>query len=111
MNIKLRYKKPDGNTSVLIEHPLKDESLTFNNASGNLRFAASVAAFGMLLRNSDYKGSADFSMVIKTAKNAVDNDEEGYKKQFVDLVKKASKLQQKKLRIRLQQCLMMIIKV
>ena len=61
----------------------------------NFRFAASVAEFGMLLRNSEYKGNADFSSVKQTAQSAIENDEEGYKKEFISLVKKASSLKQK----------------
>jgi Ca-activated chloride channel family protein len=95
MSIKLRYKKPDGDKSTLIEHPLKDENIAFNSTSGNFRFAASVAEFGMLLRNSQYKGNADFSSIKQTAQSAIENDEEGYKKEFISLVKKASSLKQK----------------
>ncbi|HVX25290.1 MAG TPA: von Willebrand factor type A domain-containing protein, partial [Parafilimonas sp.] len=95
MNIKLRYKKPDGDKSILIEHPLEDENTAFNSTSDNFRFAASVAEFGMLLRNSKYKGNADFSSVKQIAKSASGNDEEGYRKEFLNLVKKASALKQK----------------
>jgi Ca-activated chloride channel family protein len=95
MNIKLRYKKPDGDKSILIEHPLKDENIAFNSTSDNFRFAAAVAEFGMLLRNSQYKGNADFSSVKQTAQSAIENDEEGYKKEFISLVKKAATLKQK----------------
>jgi Ca-activated chloride channel family protein len=95
MNIKLRYKKPDGDKSILIEHPLKDENIAFNSTSDNFRFATAVAAFGMLLRNSEYKGVADFSTVRDMAQSAIANDEEGYRKEFINLVKKASSLKQK----------------
>jgi Ca-activated chloride channel family protein len=95
MNIKLRYKKPDGNKSILIEHPLKDENIVFSSTSDNFRFAASVAAFGMLLRNSHYKGNADFSSVKQMAQSAMQNDGEGYRKEFVELVQKASSLKEK----------------
>ena len=95
MNIKLRYKQPDGDKSALIEHPLKDENISFNSTSDNFRFAASVAAFGMLLRNSQYKGNADFSSVKQTAQSAIGNDEEGYRKEFIQLVKNAASLKQK----------------
>jgi Ca-activated chloride channel family protein len=95
MNIKLRYKKADGDKSILIEHPLKDENIAFNSTSDNFRFAAAVAEFGMLLRNSQYKGNADFSSVKQTAQSAIENDEEGYKKEFISLVKKAATLKQK----------------
>lgn len=92
MNIKLRYKKPDGDKSVLIEHPLKDENIAFKATSNNFRFASAVAEFGMLLRNSEYKGNADFTSVIQTAQPAIENDTEDYKKEFIELVKKASSL-------------------
>lgn len=95
MNIKLRYKKPDSDKSVLIEHPLKDENIAFNSTSDNFRFATAVAAFGMLLRNSEYKGVADFSTVRDMAQSAIANDEEGYRNEFINLVKKASSLKQK----------------
>ena len=95
MNIKLRYKKPDGNKSALIEHPLKDENISFNSASDNFRFAASVAEFGMLLRNSQFKGNADFSSVKQAAQTALGNDAEGYRKEFAQLVKSAALLKEK----------------
>lgn len=95
MNIKLRYKKPDGNKSALIEHPLKDENISFTATSDNFRFAASVAAFGMLLRNSQYKGNADFSSIKQTAQSALGNDDEGYRKEFIKLVKTASLIKEK----------------
>lgn len=96
MNIKLRYKKPDGDKSILIEHPLKDENIAFSSTSDNFRFATAVAAFGMLLRNSEYKGVADFSTVRDMAQSAIANDEEGYRNEFINLVKKASSLKQKR---------------
>jgi len=97
MHIKLRYKKPDGDKSVLIEHPLKDENVAFNSASKNFRFAAAVVEFGMLLRNSEYKGNADFLSAKKTAQSALENDEEGYKKEFIQLVKSAASLKEKEI--------------
>ncbi len=95
MNIKLRYKKPKSDKSILIEHPLKDENIAFNSTSDNFRFATAVAAFGMLLCNSEYKGVADFSTVRDMAQSAIANDEEGYRNEFINLVKKASSLKQK----------------
>ncbi len=95
MNIKLRYKKPDGDKSTLIEHPLKDENISFNSTSDNFRFASSVAEFGMLLRNSQYKGNANFSSVKQTAQSAMSDDAEGYRKEFIQLIKKASSLKEK----------------
>lgn len=95
MNIKLRYKQPDGNKSTLIEHPLKDEHVALSATSDNFRFAAAVASFGMLLRHSAYKGNAALSSVQQTALSAIGDDEEGYRKEFIQLVKEATTLQQK----------------
>jgi Ca-activated chloride channel family protein len=86
MNIKLRYKQPDGDKSKLLEVPVHDYLLALNRTSNNFRFAAAVASYGMLLRNSAYKGNADFNSVKKMALNALGNDEEGYRKEFVNMV-------------------------
>lgn len=95
MNIKLRYKKPDGDKSALIEHPLMDENIAFAATSNNFRFAASVAEFGMLLRNSEFKADADFRSVKNIAQSAIGDDAEGYRQEFIRLVKKASSLKEK----------------
>src|SRR4029078_3593056 len=55
--LKLRYKQPDGDTSKLIEHPVKDSGKAYREASGDFKFAASVAAFGMTLRRSQHRGT------------------------------------------------------
>jgi len=95
MNIKLRYKQPGGHKSLLQEYPLKDENIAFNSTSDNFRFAAAVASFGMLLRKSECKGNADFSSVQQTAASAIGDDEEGYRKEFIKLIKKAASIQLK----------------
>jgi Ca-activated chloride channel family protein len=92
MNIKLRYKAPDGDKSLLIEHAVLNKGIAFPSASEKFRFASAVAEFGMLLRNSEFKGSASFNQVFKTAKAAKGVDAEGYRKEFISLVKKASAL-------------------
>ena len=56
LTIKIRYKKPDGMTSMLMEKPVKDYVNDMEDASDNLRFAAAVSEFGMILRNSEFKG-------------------------------------------------------
>jgi len=89
MNIKLRYKKPDGDISSLIEHPVMDKDTKLENTSDNFRFAAAVAEFGLLLRNSSFKSDASFSQVIGLAKKAKGNDKEGYRKEFIKLVSSA----------------------
>ncbi len=92
VTIKFRYKSPDSDKSELTVHPVTDESIAFKNASDNFRFAASVAGFAMLLRDSEYKGISSYDEVLRIANASVGKDEEGYRKEFVSLVKKAAEL-------------------
>lgn len=92
LTVKFRYKSPDKNKSELIEHAVVDAEKNFKATSDNFRFAASVAAFGMVLRNSEFKGSAKYESVLRMAKEAKGNDAEGYRKEFIGLVKKAAAL-------------------
>lgn len=92
LTIKFRYKSPDKNSSELIVHPVNDNGTAFNSTSNNLRFAAAVASFGMLLRNSEFKGNMTYSHILNIATSALGTDAEGYRKEFVSLVKKASGL-------------------
>ncbi len=92
VTIKFRYKAPGGNESKLIVHPVNNVSLPSANVSDNFRFAASVAGFAMLLRNSEYKENAKYSMVLQMADASLGKDDEGYRKEFVSLVKKAAEL-------------------
>ncbi|MDQ6763185.1 MAG: DUF3520 domain-containing protein, partial [Bacteroidota bacterium] len=92
LTIKLRYKAPDKDVSELIVHSVIDKSFSINNTSDNFRFAAAVADFAMLLRNSEYKGNSTFDQVIQLANASIGNDEEGYRSEFINLVKKASRL-------------------
>ena len=80
--VSVRYKEPDGDESKLLAYPVK-ESAYKQEMSGDMQFASAVAAFGLLLRNSEYKGTADKAMVFSLASGNA-NDE--YKSEFVDLV-------------------------
>jgi Ca-activated chloride channel family protein len=92
MTIKLRYKKPDGDVSKLIVHPVTDAHLALANTSENFRFSAAVASFGMLLRNSAFKQNASFQQVIGLAKGAKGTDANGYRQEFIKLVQAAGSL-------------------
>jgi Ca-activated chloride channel family protein len=92
LTVKFRYKEPDGNNSEMIEHPVIDRHTTFNKTSDNFRFAISVAGFGMLLRNSEFKGAASYNQVFKMASASKGRDAEGYRKEFIELIKKAAVL-------------------
>jgi len=85
--VKFRYKQPEGKKSIEMVHPISSRSLPFEKASENCRFAASVAMFGMLLTNSEFKGKASFSTVADLANQAKGADREGYRGEFVRLVK------------------------
>lgn len=89
LTVKLRYKEPDGSSSKLIQEAIIDHSAPFENASNNFRFAASIAEFGMLLRQSDFKQNASFEHVIHTATQAMGKDQEGYRSEFIKLAKSA----------------------
>lgn len=87
MTIKLRYKKPDEDVSKLIVHPLKDSNMDLAETSQNYRWAASVAAFGMLLRESAYVGSFTYDQVAQMAMESKGEDKEGYRTEFINMVK------------------------
>lgn len=92
LTVKFRYKTPDKDISELIVHPVIDNRIDINSTSDNFRFAVSVAGFAMLLRNSEYKGKLAWYQVINIANGSLGKDVEGYRKEFVSLVKKAEKL-------------------
>ena len=92
LTIKLRYKKPDGFKSILIERPVKGEILDRNELSDNFRFSAAVAEFGLILRDSGFKANANINQVIELARGAKGEDEEGYRSEFIKLVKSSGSL-------------------
>lgn len=92
LTVKFRYKSPVKDNSELIIHPVIDNKIDISNTSDNFRFATSVAGFAMLLRNSEYKGVSTYEQVLKMANASLGNDVEGYRKEFVSLVKKAASM-------------------
>ncbi|MFC1672030.1 von Willebrand factor type A domain-containing protein [Planctomycetota bacterium] len=90
--LKLRYKEPDGDKSKLIKVPVADTGKSYARASADYKFAASVASFGMILRDSKYKGTASYDAVLELAQEGVGKDEHGYRRAFVELVKKAKRI-------------------
>jgi Ca-activated chloride channel family protein len=90
--LKLRYKEPDGKTSRLIETAVRDSGAGFEAASTDLRFAVAVAAFGMVLRESKFVGGSTLGMVSEWASAALGADAQGYRREFVDLVRRAQSL-------------------
>jgi len=92
LTVKLRYKKPDGDRSELLERAVTDTSTKFENAPADLKFAAAVAEFGMILRDSDYKGDGTFAAVLEWAEEGKGKDTNGYRSGFIELVRKAQAL-------------------
>ena len=86
LTIKIRYKKPDGMTSMLLEKTVKGYVNDMEDASENLRFAAAVSEFGMILRNSEFKGGSTLEQAEKLARSARGEDEEGYRAEFIRLI-------------------------
>lgn len=91
--VKLRYKAPQGNTSRLIELPIGAKSVPLNETSDAFRFSAAVASFGMLLRQSEYRGQSSFDLVTNLARGALGRDRSGYRAEFLGLVAQARSLE------------------
>ena len=92
LTVRLRYKLPDENDSREIEFALRDEPISIGQASADLRFSAAVASYGMLLRDSRYKGNFTYDSVLEIAEDAIGKDVHGYRAEFLQLVKVACRL-------------------
>lgn len=86
LTIKVRYKKPDGDTSILFEKPVKGKINDMAEASENIQFAAAVAEFGMILRNSEFKGNATLEGAARLAKSGMGEDEDRYRSELIRLI-------------------------
>ncbi len=94
MTVKLRYKEPDSDLSKLIEVPTKDEGKTLTASSEEYKFSAAVAGFGLLLRDSAYKGTLSWETVRKLALDGKGADKLGYRGEFLQLIDKARGLKE-----------------
>ncbi len=92
LTIKLRYKQPEGKTSILVDEPVQGKILAIDETSANFRFSAAVAEFGLILRDSEFKAEASIEHLLKIAQAAREEDEEGYRAEFIQLVKTAKEL-------------------
>jgi Ca-activated chloride channel family protein len=92
LTLKLRYKEPEGQTSKLLEYPLKARGGSFNAASRDFQFAAAVASYGMILRGSEHRGTGNLAAVAEIAAGALGDDPGSYRAEFLDLVRKAQAL-------------------
>ena len=85
LTVSVRYKAPNGDTSKLLSYPLSASAYR-NELSADLVFASAVAEFGMLLRDSDNKGSATYDSVMEMAESVINQDSDDYRKEFLELV-------------------------
>lgn len=92
LTLKLRFKAPDGDTSQLVSFPVSDTGKTFSQASPDFVWATAVAQFGLLLRDSTYKGNATMSSVLEMAQSSRGADQQGYRTEFLELVNAAARL-------------------
>jgi Ca-activated chloride channel family protein len=95
LDLRIRYKEPEGTESKLNELPLVDRGASFANASSDFRFAAAVAGFGLVLRDSVYKGSATLDWVLATAQNSRGVDKNGYREEFIRLVQRSMQIRRR----------------
>jgi Ca-activated chloride channel homolog len=92
LTVKLRYKEPEAKVSRLLSESLVQWGTPLTRSSVDTRFAAAVAAFGMLLRDSPHRGNASYDMVLQLAKPGLQDDALGYRHEFLSLVRKAKAL-------------------
>ena len=85
LTVRMRYKHLDNEVGMELSSTVHANGLT-RQPSGDFRFAASVAAFGMLLRESEYKGETTYDQVQKWARDSVGMDRNGLRSEFVKLV-------------------------
>ncbi|MEH6406170.1 MAG: von Willebrand factor type A domain-containing protein [Leeuwenhoekiella sp.] len=87
LTVKVRYKNPDENESKLLSKIVMNTTQKIDKGSGDINFMASVALFGMRLRKSEYAKGTDRDDIINLAENGIEYDPEGYRAEFIRLVK------------------------
>ncbi|MBF6651565.1 hypothetical protein C3B47_01360 [Flavobacterium columnare] len=87
--VKFRYKRPDGEKSIEIIQTVSNSSKPLMISSPDFKFASSVAWFGMKLRDSKYIENTQTEDIIALANKGIHNDLEGYKTEFIRLIKSA----------------------
>lgn len=92
MAVKLRYKRPNSETSEKFDFVVLDADKPFEQADKDLKFAAAVASFGMLLRDSPHRGNSSFDSVLEIAQTARGQDDWGFRAEFCQMVRAAKQL-------------------
>ena len=93
LTIRLRYKQPAAEISGEASFPVSDNGKSLDGAAGDFRFAAAVACFGMLLRNSEHQAESTYDLVLELARSGKGDDPHGYRREFVQLVELAKSIQ------------------
>jgi Ca-activated chloride channel family protein len=91
MNVSIRYKRPDADESVLLSHPVRAPR-RMGRMSDDFRFAAAVAEFGMLLRESEHRGHASLEDVLSLARGAMGEDPSDHRAGFVQMLQDYARL-------------------
>jgi Ca-activated chloride channel family protein len=95
MTVKIRYKQPAGDKSKLLVHTVNKTTKGWEQASENFRFASAVAGYGMLVRNSEFKGNVTYNRLVKMIKSSIGTDEQGYRREFKNIVENTASLARK----------------
>ena len=94
LQLRLRYKAPQGQTSMLLQEDVVIHERTFAETSSGFRWAASIAAFGMQLRQSPHKGDVTWSQILEMARKAKGPDQHGHRAECIRLIEMAQHLEQ-----------------
>lgn len=89
LTVRIKYKDPDAEKSIEISKVLDNDPIQLEKSSDNFRFSSAVAQFAMILRDSEFKGSANIESVLDMAEDATAEDVYGYRDEFLDLVERA----------------------
>jgi hypothetical protein len=92
LTTKLQLRTPGNNAVRSVERVITDTGSSFAEAHGDSKFAAAVAEFGMILRDSEYKGNGSLQQVLEWAQQGKGADVNGYRADFIELVRKAQTL-------------------
>ncbi|PJJ52827.1 vWA domain-containing protein [Hymenobacter chitinivorans] len=92
LTVKLRYQEPQGSVSRLLKLPVRNSDTGVEQASDNLRLAAAVAEFGLLLRQSEHRGTASYAAAGQLAQSVRGRDADGSRREFAELVRQAGEL-------------------
>ena len=92
LTVKIRFKAPEGDVSKKIEQGFVDPGTDSPRGSDDFQFAAAVASFGMILRDSPYKGTSTINTVLELGETGLGSDTEGHRKEFLDMARAARPL-------------------